>query len=1239
MRNTLSVIIFLHIVSITQTSFIRLNNGSYEEIVIAINPGEQEDGALIEKIKEMVNDASLYLFQVTQNRVSIGNVKILIPLTWMSTNKYTARTRETYQKADVIISNPAVNSGDGPYTVQYRGCGEPGENIHLTPNYLLNTSLSSMYGPPGRTFVHEWAHLRWGVFDEYNTKIPYYISGELKVEATRCSAGLKGSDMIEECKEGTCSLRDCKIDPNTGLYERGCLFLPEKVQDVQESIMYSAALPSITSFCNSNNHNIEAPSLQNRICYGRSAWDIIVNSTDIISTSPRSSSGLPAPTFTLLQYKPRVITLAYDISGSMVTSNRIGRLLQGTEFFLSQIVETGSYVGIVEFDTFAYVRSPLVHIKSEGDREKLRSGVLLEVSDYVGDLCKGIREALKVNEGLDGSAAGSEILLAFDGESNFAKCTKEVSASGAVIHVMALGPDASAELEHIADMTGGQKHYIPDTSNGSDLLNAFSAISSQNGDVTQQPVLLESRSLDLAPGGCLNGTIFIDSTVGASTFFLVTWRSTVPSIHLQDPNGKCYTEAEFINNTHSSSSRLQIPGKAETGAWNYSLCNNLDINREVGIIVTSKAAGENVPPVTINVHMNTDTNDYPDPMIIYTSVRQDLLPVTNLHVTATVEAESGRTVTVELLDNGAGADVFRNDGVYSRYFTSFSENGRYNLKVHVESQEGKNGLVLLRSHALHIPGYIEDGRILLNHPRPPVSAEDLRIIVGHISRMASGGTFIVNKVPAAPQVITHKPCRITDLEANVKGNSVVLLWTATGGDLDQGQASQYDLRMSRNPRDLRDNFKDSALIDVSGLTPQRFGSQESFTFHPRNMSDKNGIVLFFALTAINQKNQESDISNIAQTVILSSSSPETSTVISVTPQGVSSSQSGTSISPPTTSHTTPTSETFPSTDTPKTLSFSSSVTSVSIFPSSIVTSPPNGVSASNSTTSGWIPTEITGTTVLSTTFSQTIPPTTSERIPTENTGTTVLSTTYSKTIPPTTSERISMGNTGTPVLSTSFSKTIPTTSERIPTENTGTTVLSTTFSQTIPPTTSERIPTENNATTVPSTTFSKTIPSTNFTQPPNGPANTATDSSVTPTSSATGESDSTGTLLTKNTTVAAPSTITPNSSPANINVEKNVNMINIMLELNGKQRKAQQDLTVNQRIHCDKKVKLRCENLFATNRTLSESSLNSSSSSLVKLNNGGYQDIVIAINPAVPENPKIIENIEHIAIPLVHILI
>ncbi|KAM3915690.1 calcium-activated chloride channel regulator 1-like [Leptodactylus fuscus] len=990
LRNIFSFIIFLKIVSVTKTSFIQLNNGSYEDIVIAIHPGLQEDDTLIQKIEEMVKEASVYLFHATENRLSIKDVKILIPSNWTSKNNYVARTRETYETADVIISDPFLKNGDSPYTVQYRGCGEQGERIHLTPNYLLNTSLSSVYGPPGRTFVHEWAHFRWGVFDEFNDEIPYYISRERKVEATRCSAGIKGNSTMQECKDDVCPLRDCTIDSNTGLYEQGCLFLPEKVQSGQESIMYYSGLPSTTFFCNDSSHNIEAPTLQNRMCNSYSTWDVIMNSTDITSTSPRPDSSLLVPTITLIQSKRRVITLACDVSRSMENSDRIGRLFQGAEFFLTQIVETGTYVGIVEFSFLARANSKLVQVKNEEDRKNLTSLVPSTTENDSGNLCRGILEAINVNKVLDGSAAGTEMLLVTDGDLYYTNCIGDITASGAIIHLLALGSDVPKDLEAFANLTGGQAHFVSDVPSANDMINAFSAIYNQNGDVTQQPILLESRSANLESEACLNGTIFIDSTVGTSTFFLVTWQAAVPSIYLQDPNGNTYNEDRFTNNTRSKSSRLQILGKAEIGAWNYTLCNRLLTNQVVGMIVTSKSAAEDEPPITVKVHVNKDTNDYRDPMIIYASVRRGLLPVTNLNVTAFVTPESGNTVSVQLLDNGAGADVFKNDGVYSRYFTSFSENGRYNLVVQVESQETETRLVLPKHRALYIPGYMENGVKSMNPPKPTFSESDLHITGVRISRKASGGSFIVNNVPTPPQEINYRPCKILDLEAKAQGDSIVLSWTATGDNLDKGQAAQYDLRLSTNPRDLRDSFKRSAPVDISSLTPQLFGSLETFTFVPNNMTEDGVIVLYFALTAINKNNEESDISNIAQTVIPVRIIIESSTI----PQS-------TSLTTPANNNDSTVSST-PSTIS-KTVPTNNNDSTVSSTPSTISKTVPannNGstVSSTISSISKTVPADNNGSTVSSTISSI------SKTVPANNNGSIVSSTpsTISKTIPSTT---------------------------------------------------------------------------------------------------------------------------------------------------------------------------------------------------------------------------------------------
>ncbi|KAJ1171271.1 hypothetical protein NDU88_003136 [Pleurodeles waltl] len=164
---------------------VELKNNGYENLVIAINPGIPEDGKIINNIKDMMTDASAYLFSATQRRAYFRNITILIPLTWVRDPSYSRVKTESFDKADVIIADPFLKYGDDPYTLQYGGCGEPGKYIHFTPNFVTDDSLLTVYGPRGRVFVHEWAHLRWGVFDEYNNDRPFYISGNLNIQATR----------------------------------------------------------------------------------------------------------------------------------------------------------------------------------------------------------------------------------------------------------------------------------------------------------------------------------------------------------------------------------------------------------------------------------------------------------------------------------------------------------------------------------------------------------------------------------------------------------------------------------------------------------------------------------------------------------------------------------------------------------------------------------------------------------------------------------------------------------------------------------------------------------------------------------------------------------------------------------------------------------------------------------------------------------------------------------------------
>ena len=66
-------------------------------------------------------------------------------------------------------------------------------------------------------------------------------------------------------------------------------------------------------------------------------------------------------------------------------------------------------------------------------------------------------------------------------------------------------------------------------------------------------------------------------------------------------------------------------------------------------------------------------------------VTQGNRPVKNAEVTATIEGVGGNSHTFELWDNGAGADLIANDGVYSRFFFTTDNDTFYTVSCHARS--------------------------------------------------------------------------------------------------------------------------------------------------------------------------------------------------------------------------------------------------------------------------------------------------------------------------------------------------------------------------------------------------------------------------------------------------------------------------------------------------------------------------------------------------------------------------
>lgn len=86
----------------------------------------------------------------------------------------------------------------------------------------------------------------------------------------------------------------------------------------------STDFSQVTEFCTEKAHDTEAPNLQNKMCNGRTTWDVIMDSDDFQNISPTREMNLPTPpTFSLLKSKQRVVCSLLDKSGSMNSVRRL----------------------------------------------------------------------------------------------------------------------------------------------------------------------------------------------------------------------------------------------------------------------------------------------------------------------------------------------------------------------------------------------------------------------------------------------------------------------------------------------------------------------------------------------------------------------------------------------------------------------------------------------------------------------------------------------------------------------------------------------------------------------------------------------------------------------------------------------------------------------------------------------------------------------------------------------------
>ncbi|XP_066980889.1 calcium-activated chloride channel regulator 1-like [Macrobrachium rosenbergii] len=263
-----------------------VTNGGYSNVVVAIGDDLHENSCAIyvANIKALISSASPVLYSATEERLFFSSITILIPDNWKSCGSLEIDPNVdqlTFEDSHIRVHTPHPFFGNNPWTQQPRGCGDPGEYIYFSSDFLSEESPT--WGSQGSVFVHEWAKFRWGVFEEYGHVGDSIFPSAYHTTATDWQPNY--------CTDGAVNVqyRSCDLDTP----EADCTFTPniEQRENITSSLLATPFIATVRTFCDDANHVPTAPTKHNLLCNKRSTWDVISKHPDISTTASGDFQG------------------------------------------------------------------------------------------------------------------------------------------------------------------------------------------------------------------------------------------------------------------------------------------------------------------------------------------------------------------------------------------------------------------------------------------------------------------------------------------------------------------------------------------------------------------------------------------------------------------------------------------------------------------------------------------------------------------------------------------------------------------------------------------------------------------------------------------------------------------------------------------------------------------------------------------------------------------------------------
>lgn len=858
-----------------QSKRIQIDGNGYTGVTVVISSQLTPSEVQIQKLKDLFTAASAQLYKSTKYHLYFKNITIVIPKSWPNNFTTDFISGPQVETAHVLVEKPNPLVDNKPYVSGMTGCGQPGKHIHLEP---ITVQVLPAVGLADKILVHHWGHFRWGLFDEHgdkespvmaSTTNPWFYSSEGTFKPNICMKDIKGDNHKGYCQ----SSQQCVLNDN-GLPEPGCKFcVDERANIAKGSIMGKPEISSVLEFCDHGDsdvpHNAEAETPHNKLCRGKSAWEVMRLHPDFKDTTAGTPAQNTAPIFKVVQQRRgQNVVMVLDKSGSMNTydetkntnprQKRIDKLKDISSNYIRNWSPNATSVAVVTFNETADVVAPLTIVTSEEERQNLVALVDNIVAKGATSIGAGIRKAIEILKADNNNIRGNEIILVSDGANTVPPgpndVREEVLREGVIIRSVAIGSEADKKIDKLAKDSGGFSFFYSGIDQSTALADIFLGIAASSSDKEDKIFQIESKSVNLTKGHNYSTTLTIDSTIGRETTILLIGPGVdFSTVTISGPGNKLFTSGNC-----SKSCRLKIDGLAEVGDYYIEISTSLDKDVILTMTAQSYPRDPSQEVFTATAWTLTEVFDFSPstPIVMYSSVQKGTSPVLDADVKMIVEDSDGHVINVDLRDDGQGMDIIPGDGQYAGVVlpTQVKSDGRHSLKLVVTGKEGQTKILIPETSRRKRATQTNAGTLT-------VATEN----VSGFKRVASGGTFTVQNYSAVTGD-QMAPGRITTLKLiNSDGNVFNLSWNAVGDDLNVGTASSYKILLSKNYSTLLNSPNTVTPLTGNIPTPSPTGGLEVFSLR----LSEAGVSYFLAIQTVDDVGNVAELSNIVSLSVLS----------------------------------------------------------------------------------------------------------------------------------------------------------------------------------------------------------------------------------------------------------------------------------------------------------------------------------------------------------------------------------